>query len=45
MESSLRAGFGGKQCLFVSYEVTSDGLLDGRWGSPFDFGTELAKKK
>lgn len=43
----LAVGFGGKQCSFVSYEVTSDGSLDGRWGSSgsTSFGTELAKKK
>jgi len=43
----LAVGFGGKQCSFVSYEVTSNGSLDGRWGSSgsTSFGTELAKKK
>lgn len=41
------AGFGGKQCAFVAYEVRDDGTLDGKWGGQGNtsFGTETAKKK
>lgn len=43
----VAVGFGGKQCSFVSYEVKSDGTLDGKWGGQGakSFGTEVAKKK
>lgn len=43
----VAVGFGGKQCAFVSYEVKSDGTLDGKWGGQGSksFGTETAKKK
>lgn len=43
----VTAGFGGKQCAFVSYEVKSDGSLDGRWGGLgiSTFGSEKALKK
>ncbi|HRH44168.1 MAG TPA: hypothetical protein PKY82_21225 [Pyrinomonadaceae bacterium] len=41
------AGFGGKQCSFVAYEIKSDGSLEGRWGGlgTVTFGTEKAVKK
>jgi hypothetical protein len=43
----VAVGFGGKQCAFVSYEVKSDGTLDGKWGGRGSktFGTEVAKRK
>ena len=43
----VAVGFGGKQCSFVSYEVASDGTLNGKWGGLGirTFGTETAKKK
>lgn len=42
----VAVGFGGKQCGFVSYEIKSDGTLDGKWGSAnsSSIGTETAKK-
>jgi hypothetical protein len=41
------AGFGGKQCAFVAYDIKPDGTLDGKWGGQGNksFGTETAKKK
>lgn len=43
----VAVGIGGKQCGFVSYEVKSDGTLDGKWGGygSTSVGTETAKKK
>lgn len=43
----VTAGFGGKQCAFVSYEIKSDGSLDGKWGGlgTTTFGSEKATKK
>jgi hypothetical protein len=40
-------GIGGQQCGFVSYEVKSDGSLEGKWGGQGTkkFGTEVAKRK
>ena len=31
-DNMLTAGFGGKQCAFVAYEIKSDGSLEGKWG-------------
>ena len=44
---SVAVGIGGKKCGFVSYEVKSDGTLDGKWGGygSTSVGTEVAKKK
>ena len=43
----VTAGFGGKQCSFVAYEIKSDGSLDGKWGGlgTVTFGSEKAIKK
>lgn len=43
----VTAGFGGKQCAFVSYELKPDGSLDGKWGGlgTTTFGSEKATKK
>ena len=43
----VAVGVGGKQCGFVSYEVGSDGTMNGKWGSvgSTTVGTETAKKK
>lgn len=43
----VTAGFGGKQCAFVAYEIKPDGSLDGKWGGlgTVAFGTEKAVKK
>jgi hypothetical protein len=43
----VAVGLGGKQCGFVSYEVASDGTMNGKWGSvgTTTVGTETAKKK
>ena len=44
---TVAVGIGGGQCGFVSYEVKSDGTLDGKWGDSgsMSVGTEIAKKK
>jgi len=44
---SVAVGIGGNKCGFVSYEVKSDGTLDGKWGGygSTSVGTEVAKKK
>lgn len=43
----IAVGFGGNRCSFVSYDIGSDGTLDGKWGGPGSnsTGTEIAKKK
>lgn len=43
----VTAGFGGKQCAFVAYEIKPDGSLDGKWGGlgTVTFGSEKALKK
>jgi hypothetical protein len=43
----VTAGFGGKQCSFVAYQINADGSLDGSWGGvgTVNFGTEKAVKK
>lgn len=43
----VTAGFGGKQCAFVAYEIKPDGSLDGKWGGvgTVTFGSERATKK
>ncbi len=43
----LTAGFGGKHCSFVAYQIKSDGSLEGKWGAigTTSFGTEKAVKK
>ena len=43
----VTAGFGGKQCSFVAYQINADGSLDGRWGGggTVNFGSEKAAKK
>lgn len=43
----VTAGFGGKQCSFVAYEIKPDGSLEGKWGGvgTVTFGTEKALKK
>ena len=44
---SVAVGIGGKKCGFVSYEVASNGTLDGKWGGygSRSVGTETAKKR
>lgn len=41
------AGFGGRQCAFVAYEIKPDGTLEGKWGAQGSrlFGTETAVKQ
>lgn len=43
---TVAVGLGGTKCGFVSYEVRSDGTLDGKWGGygSRSVGTEVAKK-
>lgn len=43
----VAVGIGGTQCGFVSYDIKSDGTLDGKWGGQgsTSVGTEIAKKK
>lgn len=43
----VAAGFGGKQCSFITYEIKPDGLMEGKWGGlgTVAFGTEKATKK
>lgn len=43
----VAVGLGDKKCGFVSYDVTSDGTMNGKWGSSgtTSVGTETAKKK
>lgn len=43
----VTAGFGGKQCSFVAYEIKPDGSLEGKWGGvgTVTFGSEKAVKK
>lgn len=44
---TVSVGIGGPQCAFVSYEIKSDGTLEGKWGGQTSkrFGSETAKKK
>ncbi len=47
-KGSVAAGsFGGRQCSFALYDITSNGNLDGDWGgqAAVTFGTETAKLK
>lgn len=43
----VAVGLGDKKCGFVSYEVKSDGTMNGKWGGygSTSVGTETAKKK
>jgi hypothetical protein len=43
----VAVGFGKKECGFVSYDVASDGSMNGKWGSvgSTTVGSETAKKK
>jgi len=44
---TVAVGFGGDKCGFVSYELKSDGTLEGKWGGygSKSVGTETAKKR
>ncbi len=44
---TVAVGIGGNKCGFVSYEIRSDGTLEGKWGGygSKSVGTETAKKK
>lgn len=46
-DNMVAAGFGGKQCAFVAYDIKPDGSLEGKWGGmgTVAFGTEKASKK
>jgi hypothetical protein len=45
--NKVAVGLGGKQCGFVSYEIGSNGTLEGKWGGygVKTFGMETATKK
>jgi len=45
--SVAAASFGGRQCSFALYDITSNGSLDGEWGgqAAVTFGKETAKKQ
>jgi hypothetical protein len=45
--SYAAVSFGGRQCSFALYDITSNGSLDGNWGGQkaVTFGTETAKRQ
>ena len=45
--SSAAVSFGGRQCSFALYDITSNGSLEGNWGGQkmVTFGTESAKRQ